>query len=205
MLQVLGRVSSINVRKVLWTADELGVAYTREDWGLPLRDPNTPEFLALNPNAQAPVIRDGDFVLGESHAIIRYLAEQNDALLPRDARARAIVEQWLGRQATELNFAWSYAAMALVRKAPGYDDQARIADSLRTWAAKMQILEQRLGETGAYAAGADFTLADIALGLSVHRWFGGVFERPELAQVSRYYASVRARPAARAHFDAATP
>jgi glutathione S-transferase len=204
MLRILGRVTSINVRKVLWTADELGLAYEREDWGLPLRDPNTAQFRALNPNAQAPVLIDGEFVLWESNAIMRYLAE-GASLLPADARARALVEQWLGWQATELNFAWSYAAMALVRKAPGYDDKARIADSLRVWTAKMHILEERLAETGAYAAGADFSLADIALGLSVHRWFGGDFERPDLAHVNAYFARVRSRPAAQPHFDAATP
>ncbi len=206
MLRIFGRVTSINVRKVLWTADELGLAYTREDWGLPLRDPNTLEFRALNPNAQVPVIIDGDFVLWESHAIMRYWVEREASpLLPSDAQARARVEQWLGWQATELNFAWSYAAMALVRKAPGYDDAARIADSLRVWTAKMRILEERLAETGAYAAGAAFSLADIALGLSVHRWFGGDFERPDLAHVSAYCERVRMRPAAVPHFDAATP
>jgi glutathione S-transferase len=204
MLRILGRVTSINVRKVLWTADELGLAYVREDWGLPLRDPNTAEFRALNPNAQVPVLVDGEFVLWESNAIMRYMAE-GSSLLPADARARALVEQWLGWQATELNFAWSYAAMALVRKAPGYDDAARITDSLRVWTAKMRILEGRLAETGAYAVGADFSLADIALGLSVHRWFGGDFERPDLAHVNAYYARVRSRPAAQPHFDAATP
>lgn len=95
--------------------------------------------------------------------------------------------------------------MALVRKAPGYDDNARIAESLRAWTTKMRILEQRLAETGAYVAGSEFSLADIALGLSVHRWFGGAFERPDLTHVSAYYERVRARPAALAHFSAATP
>ena len=84
MLKVLGRVTSINVRKVLWTADELGLAYEREDWGMPMRDPHTPEFLALNPNGLVPVLRDGDFVLWESHPIIRYFAEKagRDRLMP---------------------------------------------------------------------------------------------------------------------------
>ena len=59
MLVVLGRITSINVRKVLWALDELGLGYEREDWGLPLRDPRTPEFLALNPNGQVPVVIEG--------------------------------------------------------------------------------------------------------------------------------------------------
>ena len=39
MLRVLGKSTSINVRKVLWTCAELGIACQREDWGLPLRSP----------------------------------------------------------------------------------------------------------------------------------------------------------------------
>lgn len=207
MLTILGRATSINVRKVLWTADELGLHYDHEVWGLPHRDPNTPEFLALNPNAQVPVIRDDGFVLWESHAIIRYLAEKHapGKFLPAEQHARAITEQWLGWQATDLNMAWRYAMMALVRKAPAYSDPARIAESLANWTAKMRILEARLAETQAYVAGADFTLADIALGLSVHRWFGGDFPRPDLPSVNAYYARLKSRCTAQTHFSAATP
>jgi glutathione S-transferase len=43
-LKILGRVTSINVRKVLWAAGEMGLAYEREDWGMPIRDPKVPEF-----------------------------------------------------------------------------------------------------------------------------------------------------------------
>lgn len=207
MLTILGRTTSINVRKVLWTADELGVAFQREDWGLPLRDPNTPDFRALNPNAQVPVLRDGDFVLWESHAIMRYLVETHapNGLLPAAPRAHAVVEQWLGWQATDLNASWGYAVAARVRKLAGYDDQAQIAQSLERWTAMMRILEARLADTRAFAGGGAFSLADIALGLSAHRWFGGDFERPDLPQVSAYYERVKTRPAGLSHFSAATP
>lgn len=207
MLTVLGRRTSINVRKVLWTADELGVRHELEVWGKPHRDPDAPEFRALNPNAQVPVIRDGGFVLWESSAIVRYLLEKHGPshLVPADLRTRALAEQWFGWQATDLNRSWNYAAMALVRKLPGYDDKEQIAASLAQWTAKMRIFEQRLAETRAYAAGDAFTFADISLGLSVHRWFGGDFERPELPNVEAYYERVRGRPAAREHFDPATP
>lgn len=207
MLTILGRRTSINVRKVLWTADELGLASELEVWGEPHRDPDTAEFQKLNPNAQVPVLIDGDFVLWESHAIMGYLVDrtQPNVLQVPGPRERALVHQWLGWQAADLNASWVYAAMALVRKLPGYDDEARIAASLEAWTAKMRILEARLAQTGAYVVGAAFTLADIALGLSVHRWLGGDFERPELPQVSACYDRVRARPAARVHFDPATP
>lgn len=207
MLTVLGRTTSINVRKVLWTADELSVPYRLEVWGKPHRDPDAPEFRALNPNAQVPVIRDGDFVLWESSAIVRYLIEKHSPshLVPTDLRTRAIAEQWFAWQATDLNRSWNYAAMALVRKLPGYDDQSQIAQSLAQWTAKMRVFEQQLAETRAHAAGDAFTFADISLGLSMHRWFGGDFERLDLPHAADYYDRVRARPAARPHFDPATP
>ena len=71
MLKVLGKASSINVRKVLWTCDEIGVPFEREDWGSGLRSTQSDEFRRLNPNAMVPVLIDGDFVLWESNTICR--------------------------------------------------------------------------------------------------------------------------------------
>jgi glutathione S-transferase len=195
-MKVLGRATSINVRKVLWALEELGVHCQREDWGQPVRDPRVAEFMALNPNAQVPVIIEDGFVLWESHAILRYLSETRDgALLPAEARQRAIADQWLTWQATELNPAWSYAFRALVWRSPGYREQARIEESLGRWARMMAILEQRLRETGAFAAGKAFTLADISLGLSVHRWFRTPMDHPAMPAVDNYDGRLRARAA----------
>ena len=128
-----------------------------------------PEFLALNPNGLVPVIVDGGFVLWESHAILRYLNEAHGGLLvPGDRRGRAVADQWFTWQATELNPAWSYAFLALARRVPGYDDPDRIAGSVERWTALMTLLDSRLEKTGAYAGGAEFTLADIE-GETIHR------------------------------------
>jgi glutathione S-transferase len=205
-LKVLGRITSINVRKVLWTADELGLDYVREDWGLPLRDPNVPEFLALNPNAQVPVILDGDLVLWESSAIMTYLARRaGSPLLPADPAALAIVEQWLYWQAGELVPAWGYAVQKLIRNNPAFDDPARLSESINRWTAKMVILEAQLAKTGAYVTGASPSLADVALGLSVHRWYGAAFDKPDLPAVAAYYDRLRARPAAAPWMGSQTP
>lgn len=207
MLKILGRATSINVRKALWTADELGVPYELEVWGKPHRDPDTAEFRALNPNAQVPVLRDGDFVLWESSAILRYLMDKYGTgdLVPRNLETRARAEQWFAWQATDLNGAWNPAVGALVRKVPGDYDPDEVADSVKRWTAKMRIFEGRMAETRAYAAGDAFSFADIPLGLSMHRWFGGDFDRPDLPNVTAYYDRVRARPAAQVHFSATTP
>ena len=188
MLRILGKASSINVRKVLWLCDEIGLPYERRDEG--------PE-LAQNPNGLVPVIVDGDFVLWESHTILRYLAGRHGgaALLPQEPRRRAEVEQWIDWQATDLNSSWRYAFMALVRRDPAFDDPRQIAASTTTWNRMMSILDARLAATQAFVAGADFTLADIPIGLSVNRWLMTPIERPSLPAVRAYYERLSARPA----------
>ncbi|WP_240230372.1 glutathione S-transferase family protein [Devosia lacusdianchii] len=205
MLKVLGRVTSINVRKVLWALDELGLAYEREDWGLPLRDPKVPEFLALNPNGQVPVLVEGEFVLWESNAILIYLAEREGRLLPAQLELRAVALQWLGWQASELNPPWGYAVNALIRKTPGYDDPTKVADSIARWSAKMDLLEAQLARTGAFVAGGEFTIADIAVALSVHRWMAIPAEKKAFAAVADYYERLMSREAGARWMGPETP
>jgi glutathione S-transferase len=189
MLRVLGKHTSINVRKVLWTCVELGLQCENEPWGSGFRDTNDPAFLAFNPNALVPVIFDADLVLWESNTICRYLAASRGqtGLLPSDAVARAHVEQWMDWQATQLNTAWRYAFMNLVRKSPAFSDAPAVADSVREWNRTMTILDRQLEKADSYVVGPDFTLADIVIGLSTHRWFSTPMERPALQHVERYY------------------
>ena len=196
MLQLLGRSSSINVRKVLWVCDEIGIPYQREDWGTGFRSTKEPAFLALNPNALVPVIKDGDFVLWESNTICRYLAGKHGRadLLPIEPKARALVERWMDWMTTELTFAYRYAFSALVRRRPGYDDAAQVGASIRNWNQQMGILDGQLAKTGAYAAGGDFTMADVPVGLAVHRWLYSPIERTDWPAVTAYYGRLRARP-----------
>ena len=188
MLRILGKASSINVRKVLWTCEEIGIAYTRADDG--------PE-LARNPNGLVPVIVDGDFVLWESNSIIRYLANKwaAHALLPREPQPRAEIDRWIDWQATELNNSWRYAFSAIVRRNPAFDDGGEIEASKKAWTRMLAILDAQLARTGAYVAGARFTLADIPVGLSVNRWFMTPLERPAFAAVAAYYERLSGRPA----------
>lgn len=196
MLKVLGKSPSINVRKVLWTCVELGLPFEHEEWGQGFRDTKTPEFTALNPNAMVPVIVDGDFVLWESNTICRYLAQRagRTDLLPADAAGRARVEQWMDWQATELNNSWRYAFMGLVRRSPLHADASAIAASVAEFNRHMAMLDAKLAKTGAYVTGAHFTLADVVLGLSTHRWHSLPAERPALPAVAAYYERLSARP-----------
>ena len=207
MLEILGRSTSINVRKVLWLCAELALPFRQEAWGTGFRSTNVPEFLALNPNGLVPVIRDDGFVLWESNAICRYLAtrQAREDLLPTDLQARAIVDQWMDWQATELNDAWRYAFMGLVRKSPAHGDPTAIAASIEQWNRRMTMLDARLAQTRAYTAGETFTLADIGIGVSTHRWFATPIERPALAAVDAYYERLTTRAGFREHVRNGSP
>jgi len=193
-MKLLGRLASINVRKVLWTAAQLDLALEREDWGPGFRSPKEPEYLALNPNGLIPVLIDGDFVLWESNTICRYLATQRYAttLLPTEARARARVEQWMDWQAGELNNSWRVAFMALVRGQPATPEA--IEASVANWNRHMAMLDAQLARTGAYVTGDDFTLADVVLGLSAQRWKNAPITRIDLPAVSAWLQRLSERP-----------
>lgn len=201
MLQLLGKSTSINVRKVLWLCAELDIPFEHEQWGSGFQSTEVDSFRALNPNAMVPVIRDGDFVLWESNVICRYLAARHGRtdLLPTDPQARALVEQWMDWQATELNNAWRYVFMALVRQSPAHTDPAAITAGVQNWNRHMAMLDGQLQKTGAYATGADFTLADIVLGLSTHRWCAAPMDKPVLPAVQAYYDRLSLRPGFRLH------
>ena len=198
MLRILGKASSINVRKVLWTCDEIGLPFEREDWGSGFRDTGSAEYLRLNPNGLVPAIVDGDFDLWESNTIIRYLANAYGPaeLFPSAPRERARIEKWIDWQATEFNTSWRYAFQALVRKNPAYSSTADLRASLDDWSRCVSILEAQLALTGSYAASSRFTLADIPIGLSINRWFiTPIDERPHYPAVQAYYERLSERPA----------
>jgi glutathione S-transferase len=196
MLQILGKATSINVRKVLWTCANLDLPFEREDWGSGFRSTETAEFLTLNPNAMVPVIKDGGFVLWESNSIIRYLASSYGGahLYPADPQTRARIDQWIDWQASELNRAWSYAFLALVRKSPDHQDAELIKVSSVNWTRHIGILNRQLESTGAFVAGQDFSLADIPIGLSLNRWFSTPLAHPDFPAVSNYFERLAAQP-----------
>ncbi|PLR46874.1 glutathione S-transferase family protein [Chimaeribacter arupi] len=196
MLTILGRTSSINVRKVLWTCDELALDYRQEMWGHGFQETHQPAFLALNPNAQVPVLRDGEFVLWESNTICRYLAAAGPetTLYPQGARARAEIERWMDWQLGDMNSAWRYLFNARMRNTPAEPDPAQLAESEAGWNQHLTLLANQLAQTGAYVTGGTFTLADIVLGLSVHRWLMTPMSHPALPAIDRYYDLLRERP-----------
>lgn len=190
MPRLLGHARSINVRKVLWTALELGLELERTDAG-----GDDAAVRALNPNGLVPVLIDGDLALWESNTICRYLAHRggDTVLLPAAPRERARVEQWMDWQASELNPAWRYAFQHHVRKSPVHADLAAVRASELRWNHLMSVLDGELARDEGHVAGPDFTLADIVIGVSVRRWQETPILRPELPALARYVARLERR------------
>lgn len=179
MLMIYGHATSINVRKVLWTCEELGLPFERED-----RDTR-----ALNPVRMVPVIDDGGVVVWESNVIVRYLATSRGRtdLAPSEPAARAHVEQWMDWQASDFNNSWRVPFQALVRHNPAFQDPAALEASIELLNRMIGIIDTQLGRTGACIAGEHFTLADIVIGLSLQRWRSIPMSRPHYLNVERYY------------------
>lgn len=204
-MKLLGRLTSLNVRKVMWTSALLGLDLDREDWGMGFRSPQQPEYLALNPNGLVPVLLDGDFALWESNSICRYLANRqgDTGLLPAEPQARAKVEQWMDWQAGELNNSWRVAFMALVRGQPATPEA--IEAGVANWNHHMGLLDAQLARTGAHVCGADFTLADVVLGLSAQRWNNAPIARAELPAVHAWMQRLSRQPGFAAYVDNGMP
>jgi glutathione S-transferase len=175
-MKLYGRRTSINVQKVLWCLGELGAVegrdYERIDAGLDFGVVNTAEYLALNPNGLVPTLVDGDFVLWESNAIVRYLASAagNEALLPVELKERAGVERWMDWQLATLWATLRVAFLGLTRT-PEPQRNYDVIRKAHAEAGRMLAIVDKILIAQAYIAGAEFTVADIGLCLSAHRWF----------------------------------
>ena len=200
-IRILGRANSFNVRKVLWVCDEIGLEYTREDWGRGFRPTADAEFLSINPIGLVPaVIYDGE-VLRESNTIVRFLASKHgpDEMYPKDLLLRAKVEQWMDWANYETSISLRGAFLGGVLNEPPWNNPWFIEQGRRQITKEVGQLDQHLSSTGPYVTGERFTIGDIPIGLVVNRWFCLNFERPEYPAVARYYEQLSTRPAYRRH------
>lgn len=196
MLKIWGRLSSVNVQKVVWAARELNLPFERIDAGGKFGHVDTPEYARMNPNRLIPVIDDDGFILWESNAIVRYLASRNGAgnLWPGDLRTRADADRWMDWQTTEWQGAMGPAFLGLIRTPEAKRDHAAIELSVKRSNDRARILDQAL-QGREFIAGRHLTIGDIALVCSAHRWLALPIERPDTPALSAWYRRVMMRPA----------
>ena len=204
MLKIWGRISSINVRKVVLTAQLLELPFERVDAGRQFGITRSPEYLARNPNALVPTLEDGDFVLWESNVIVRYLCatQAPGTLYPLDLRERFDAERWMDWQQTTLNPAGRPAFWELVRVPEPQRNGQAIADSISATEALLDVLDQHLAQR-AFMAGERLGMADIPIACEMHRWRGLPLDWQPRPRLDDWWARLRALPAARGVLDLA--
>ncbi len=202
MLKLWGRLSSINVRKVVFAAQLLEVPFERIDAGAAFGITKTPEYLARNPNALVPTLEDGDFVLWESNAIVRYLCAKfpQGGLYPQDLRHRFDAERWMDWQQTTLNGAGREAFIQLIRTPEARRDPKAIAASQAATEPLLALLDAHLA-TRPFMAGEQPSMADIPIACEMHRWWGLPLVHAVHPHLRRWYEGLRQRPAARGALD----
>ncbi len=200
MLRILGRKNSVNVIKVLWCAEELGLAFEQTDLGGPFGGTDTPEFRAMNPMGKVPVIDDDGVVLWESHTIVRYLAARygRGALSPEDPAARAQAEIWMDWALAHLHGPVTTIFWNLVRYPEERRDPQAVAEATREAAELWAVLDRHLSGRR-FVAGDELTVGDIPAGAQAYRWYSLVEDRPRTPHLDAWYARLAERPAYRRH------
>ena len=130
MITVHGRATSSNVQIVMWAIGELGLEHERRDVGHVYGGTDTPEYRAMNPNGLVPTIQDGDMVMWESSAILRYLAAQygDGVFWPDDPTVRGPLDMWAEWMKTAFVPAFNLGVFwPLVRTPKADRDEAAIA------------------------------------------------------------------------------
>ncbi|MGX9393404.1 glutathione S-transferase N-terminal domain-containing protein [Nitrobacteraceae bacterium UC4446_H13] len=184
--------------KITVMLEELGIPYNVIPVDIRAGDQFKPEFLAISPNNRIPAIVDRDPADGGEHisvfetgAILIYLAEKTGRFLPRDARGRSNVVQWLMWQMSGLGPMLGQHGHFLLYAA---EKIPYAIDRYRHEAARLYgVLDTQLGKTGRFVAG-DYSIADIACfpWTMTHKAQG--FTLDDYPNVKRWYAEVRARP-----------
>lgn len=169
----------------------LGLPYTSVPVNLAGGQQKSAAFLAMNPFGQVPVIQDGDVSLGDSNAILVYLARTYDTQhqwLPEEALAQAQVQVWLSAAAGPLAFGPAHLRLGQVFKRPIEARAHALSEGL------LAVMTQRLNAHRWLASEQHPTLADVALYTYIaHAPEGGIDLAPYPA-VQRWLRDIEALP-----------
>ncbi|MEM8591525.1 MAG: glutathione S-transferase family protein [Pseudomonadota bacterium] len=202
MLTIYGRATSSNVQLVMWAVAELGLDHERLDYGHIHGGLDTDTYGAMNPHRKVPTLRDGDLIVWESMAILRYLAARygdGGTFWPADPTERASVDmlaEW-GKnevcQAFTVPIFWSRVRTPAVER-----DEAALTEAIDNFEILLDQLDTPLSEH-AYITGDTLSAADIPVGHLLYRWFTMDIPRRPRAALEAYYARLQTRPAYRDH------
>jgi len=204
MLKIWGRANSVNVKKVLWCASELGIEFDRIDAGGKFGVVDMPEFRAKNPNGLIPCIEDDGFVLWESNSIIRYLVArygEHTTLSPATLEARASADKWMDWANQTLMPHYSTLIKQCIRTPNADQNAASIQIASKCFNQAMVIANEALTQSR-WFSGNEFGLGDIPVGTYVACWsLIATLERPSLPALERWLRQLHERPCFRQWVD----
>ncbi len=186
--------------------EECGLPYTLKPVNIGKGEQFTPAFLAISPNNRMPAIVDNAPADGgmpvsvfESGACLLYLAEKTGKFLPTDLRGRARATEWLmwqmgglGPMAGQNGHFQLYAPEKIPYAIERYSKEA---DRL------YGVLDAQLGRTGAFVAGADYSIADMAVFPWIRTWKAQKMDLPKFPHITRWYDAMFQRPAVKRGLD----
>jgi glutathione S-transferase len=186
--------------KAIAVANHLGIDITIRRLDFLKADHKTPEYAALNPNMRMPTLREGDYVLWESNAIMQYLAgkKPQSGLLPGDERGRLDVTRW---QFWDLAHWDPAVAILLIEKFVKPKilgvtdiDEAAIARGTEQFHRAASVLDGHL-KGRKYVVGNTLTLADFAIGAPLNYAGEGCFPLEPYGEIRRWHTSLMTQPA----------
>lgn len=194
MLRIYGRITSFNVQKVLWLADELTLKYEHIQVGGRFGGLDSDEFGRINPIRKIPVLLDGDQSIWESHTILRYLAAQygGDAWHPENAYQRSLCDRWLDWSQTTFQPAFMGAFWGFYRTPPQSREMREVEKHLVSCNECLEILAAEL-KMHPFLGGEHLSLADIPTGAVLYRLTEMGLETPLPGSVSKWYQKLKRR------------
>lgn len=170
-MEILADPITVNCRKVLAGLELIGADYTLTKVDYFKGEQKNPEFVAINPNAALPALRDGDLILWESNAILQYAADKvgNASAYPNDLRTRADVNRWLLWECGAwFPSCYVYLVENCVKPLLGAQtDQSVLDGEAENFHKLAGILDARLGES-AWVCGDHATIADVVVAAPMH-------------------------------------
>ncbi len=188
-----------NGHKIHIMLEESGLPYAVHAIDIGAGDQFKPEFLRISPNNKMPAIVDSDgpdgkpISLFESGAILIYLAGKTGRFMPRSTRGKYEVLQWLmwqmGGFGPMLGQAHHFRIYAPERVQYAYDRYSNEAQRL------YGVLDRQLEKTGAYIAGKQYSIADMATWPWARSWQNQGIELDKFPAVKRWFETIAERPA----------
>ena len=186
--------------KAMAVANHLGLDWKLRMIDLPKGEHMTPQYAALNPNMRMPTLKDGDYVLWESNAILQYLAmrKPESGLLPKDETARLDVTRWQFWDLAHWDptcaiFAYEYVVKPFVLRS-GEPDMAAVAKGTEAFHRVGKVLDGQL-KGRQFVTGDTLTIADFSLGAAMKLADVAHYPIEPYGEIKRWYATLCVLPA----------